>query len=58
MTEKEVIGMDDSRIVDLFFARDEEAIRCTSEKYGRKMNSLAYGIVEDHETADDCENDT
>ena len=50
--------MDDSRIVDLFIARDEEAIRHAADKYGRKLNSLAFGIVADHETADECENDT
>ncbi len=50
--------MDDSIIVDLFIARNEEGIRCATEKYGRKLNSLAFGIVVDHGTADECENDT
>ena len=50
--------MDDNRIVDLFLKRDEEAIAQTSKKYGKRLRSLAYKIVNDHETAEECENDT
>ena len=50
--------MDDNRIVELYFLRDETAIRQTSEKYGNRLRSLAYGIVNDRQTAEECENDT
>ncbi|MBO4584188.1 MAG: RNA polymerase sigma factor [Clostridia bacterium] len=50
--------MDDSKIVDLFLQRDEDAIKHTSEKYGSRLRSLAYGIVRDERTAEECENDT
>lgn len=50
--------MDDEAIVELFLAREEEAIRRTSEKYGRRLRALSYGIVQDHQTAEECENDT
>ena len=50
--------MDDRRIVELFFERDESAIHYTSEKYGRKLRSLSQGIVKDLQTAEECENDT
>ena len=50
--------MDDQRIVDLFLERDETAIEQTSGKYGKRLFSLAYGIVMNHETAEECENDT
>ena len=50
--------MDDNRIVELYFLRDETAIRQTSEKYGNRLRSLAYGIVGDRQTAEECENDT
>lgn len=33
--------MEDSAIVDLFFARDEAAIRHTAEKYGKRLRALA-----------------
>ena len=38
--------------------RSETAIRETTDKYGRRLRSLAYGIVEDLHTAEECENDT
>ena len=50
--------MDDNRIVELYLLRDETAIRQTSEKYGNRLRSLAYGIVDDRQTAEECENDT
>ena len=50
--------MDDNRIVELYFLRDETAIRQTSEKYGNRLRSLAYGIIGDRQAAEECENDT
>ena len=50
--------MDDSRIVELYLSRDESAISLTSEKYGKRLRSIAYGIVNDPQTAEECENDT
>ena len=50
--------MDDNRIVDLYLSRDEAAISQTSEKYGSSLRNIAYGIVEDLHTAEECENDT
>lgn len=50
--------MDDSRIVELYLRREETAIRQTAEKYGSRLRSLAYGIVNDRQTAEECESDT
>lgn len=55
---KEMIALDDNRIVELYLLRDETAIRQTTEKYGSRLRSLAYGIVNDRQTAEECENDT
>lgn len=49
--------MDDGRIVDLFLARDEAAIRYAAEKYGGRLRALSQGIVGDVQTAEECEND-
>ncbi len=49
---------DDSRIVDLYLARDESAIALTAEKYGARLRRLANGILQDPQTAEECENDT
>ena len=51
-------ALDDNRIVDLYLSRDETAITQTSEKYGNSLRKIAYGIVEDLHTAEECENDT
>lgn len=37
--------MEDSKILELFFARDEEAIRQTQQAYGGRPHRLAEGIV-------------
>ena len=50
--------MDDSSIVELFLKRDESAVSETSAKYGKRLYTLAYGIVRDTETSEECENDT
>lgn len=50
--------MDDNKIVELYMFRDEEAVKQTSEKFGKRLRSLAYGIVGDRQTAEECENDT
>ena len=50
--------MDDQSIVELFLQRREAAIGQTAEKYGQRLRSLAYGIVRDQQTAEECENDT
>lgn len=50
--------MHDSQIVDFYLRREEAAISYTSEKYGSRLYSLAYGIVNDSQTAEECENDT
>ncbi|QRN85708.1 RNA polymerase sigma factor [Clostridia bacterium] len=50
--------MDDRKIVELFFERDETAIKHTTVKYGRRLRSLSRGIVKDLQTAEECENNT
>ncbi len=50
--------MEDDKIVELFLKRREEALRHTAEKYGRRLRALSQHIVEDVQTAEECENDT
>ena len=50
--------MDDDRIIDLFLARDEAAIKECTIKYGQALIKIAYNILGDRETAAECENDT
>ena len=55
---KEVNGMDDRRIVELYFARDEQAIKETDAKYGKLCHKIAYNILRNDEDAEECVNDT
>lgn len=50
--------MDDGAIVELYLCRDEAAIGHTAQRYGARLRRLSYGIVEDIQTAEECENDT
>lgn len=49
--------MDDTRIVELFLARDEAAIAETAAKYGARLNALALRVVTDPREAEECVND-
>ena len=50
--------MEDSKIIELFFARNEDAIRHTDDTYGRKLFALADNIVKDHQDAEESVSDT
>lgn len=50
--------MDDSRIIELYFARDNSAISETKNKYGRLLYSVSYNILKTREDAEECESDT
>ncbi len=50
--------MNDSDIIDLYWARDEAAISASSEKYGRYCHRIAMNILLNHEDAEECVNDT
>ncbi len=50
--------MEDSRIIELFDQRDEQAIAESSAKYGRYCRSVAFNILADVQESDECVNDT
>ena len=50
--------MDDVKIIELFFARDEQAIRETDKKYGKLCHRIAYNVLNNHEDSEECVNDT
>jgi len=51
-------ALDDNRIVELYLQRDETAITETAMVYGGRLRMLSYGILQDAEAAEECENDT
>ena len=50
--------MEDQTIIELFYARDENAVCEIKKKYGNYCRSIALGILENESDADECENDT
>jgi RNA polymerase sigma-70 factor (ECF subfamily) len=50
--------MDDKRIVELFFERDEQALTETKEKYSRYLHRVAHNILQNQQDAEECVNDT
>ena len=49
--------MDDEKIIELFFARSEQAIRELDMKYGKTCRNLSYNIVNSIWDAEECVND-
>ena len=50
--------MDDTDIIQLYWDRNDQAIRITAEKYGRYCKSIAKNILNNDEDAEECVNDT
>ena len=50
--------MEDKIIVELYWERDEKAIRETEIKYGKYCYTVAYNILHSHESSEECVNDT
>ena len=50
--------MDDKQIVDLYFERNEAAIKETEQKYGKYCYAIAYNILQDRGDSEECVNDT
>ena len=49
--------MEDSKIIELFFDRSEEAITELSEKYGKVCKSVAENILNNQRDSEECVND-
>lgn len=50
--------MEDAKIIELFWARNEDAIKETDLVYGRKLNTLAKRILLSREDAEEAVSDT
>lgn len=50
--------MEDTKIIDLFWERDERAIQETEIAYGRYCRTIAFNILGDEEDVQECLNDT
>ncbi len=50
--------MEDERIIDLFFNRNEQAIEEIKQKYGNYCKKIAFDILKIKEDVEECESDT
>ena len=50
--------MDDKQILELYWARSEQAIVETGRKYGAPVRRVTLNILRDEQDADECVNDT
>ena len=50
--------MQDQEIIELYFARNEQAITESSDKYGYYCTSIALNILQNMQDAEECVNDT
>lgn len=50
--------MEDSRIIELYWCRNADAIEKTADKYGDYCFSIANNILADRQDAEECVNDT
>jgi RNA polymerase sigma factor (sigma-70 family) len=56
--EKEGEGMEDAKIIQLYWERKESAITQTKQKYGKSMEQLAYHLLFDRQDTEECCSDT
>ena len=50
--------MEDKQIVDLYWARSENAISETVNKYGKYCHYITYNILHNNEDSEECVNYT
>ena len=50
--------MEDQKIIELYFARDEQAIVQTAVRYGRLCEQVTMNILGNRSDAEECVNDT
>ncbi len=50
--------MEDGQIIELYWSRDQRAIRETDGKYGKLLHSIAWNLLRSREDSEECVNDT
>lgn len=50
--------MEDYSIIELYFNRDDNAIKQTDIKYGKLCRHIAYNVLNDYSDSEECVNDT
>lgn len=55
---QEGAAVEDTAIIDLYWAREEQALTETELKYGAMCRTIAFNILRDREDTEECVNDT
>ncbi len=50
--------MEDGQIIELYWNRDQQAVRETDGKYGKLLHSIAWNLLHSREDSEECVNDT
>ena len=50
--------MEDERIIDLYFQRNEDAISESDRKYGHYLKTVSYNVLRNTEDSEECVSDT
>lgn len=50
--------LSDEDIIELYWKRNEDAIKETDKKYGKYLFTIAYNIIHNHQDSEECLNDT
>lgn len=50
--------MEDTAIIELYWARNEDALTQTDQKYGTMCRTLAFHILSNRQDSEECVNDT
>lgn len=50
--------MEDGQIIELYWSRDQRAIRETDGKYGKLLHGIAWNLLRSREDSEECVNDT
>ena len=50
--------MEDVQIIDLYWARSEQAVQETDTKYGGYCRAIAHNILKNFEDSEECVSDT
>lgn len=56
-TEMQLRAVTDEQIIELYWKRDEKAIKATAVKYGEMLFRIAYNILHDEPDAEECTSD-
>ena len=55
---EEVNIIDDKKIIELYFERNQQAIKKTDIKYGKLCHKIAYNVLNNRQDSEECVNDT